>query len=327
MECECENDVLVVTEHCEGEFKSATYEQISKGRSVADQIGGTLSVAVLGSSTTSKCEDLARFGADRIVCVEDESLDQFIIDVHSQVLAQIVALENPPAGPVERELRRNGTGSRPGGEVSTAPSLRDARKSARRGTNSRRPRPVLGGKFKATVALTARPAFVALRSNCFAAEERQGAGKIVKPDIAVPHTRFENIRISERGYRVELGRAKVVVSGGRGMGGPDFALVEQLASLLGGAVGASRPAVDAGWRPAFDQVGQTGLCVSPDLYIACGISGASQHMAGMAASKIVVAINKDSRAPIFSKADYGAVADLNEILPCLIESIRRIRSL
>jgi electron transfer flavoprotein alpha subunit len=186
-------------------------------------------------------------------------------------------------------------------------------------------RPMYGGKVMAEVVLEGDPKIVAIRPNSMSAAELNGKGVIEKfsPDIGQGALTFVEKHM-ESG-KIELTEADVVVSGGRGMGGDDYTVIEQLASVLGGAVGASRSAVDEGWRPHSDQVGQTGKVVSPNLYIACGISGAIQHLAGMSSSKVIVAINKDPDAPIFSKADYGIVGDLFEMIPAITEEIKKIK--
>jgi electron transfer flavoprotein alpha subunit len=191
-------------------------------------------------------------------------------------------------------------------------------------------RPVYSGKAVATVRLGGTPALATLRPNAFALKDRPGkVPRVEKLGVA-----FDPARIRARTQRVEAGggeetdvsEASIVVSGGRAMKGPEnFSLIRDLARALGGAVGASRAAVDAGWIGHQYQVGQTGKVVAPNLYIACGISGAIQHLAGMSTSKVIVAINKDPEAPIFKLADYGIVGDLYEILPKLTEEVLKLK--
>lgn len=316
------NRVLVVADHKNGVFKRETFHLTSLGRSLTDAMGGELVVAVLG--TASACGKLARYGADRIDRVTDESLTLFLVDVHTHVLATIVKREQPRLVLFEersssRELAAVLAAQFNGSLATgcTAIQIKDGGVEI--------VRPVLGGRFEARLFLSAKPAFVTLRSRLFPIHESTGAGEMVYLATTMPSSRFQKIKRETSGRGVSLYRANVIVSGGRGMGGPDFSLLEELAELLGGVVGASRSAVDAGWRPVSDQVGQTGLSVAPDIYIACAISGASQHMAGMSASSHIVAINKDAHAPIFSKSDFGAKGDLFEILPHLIEAIKRRR--
>lgn len=187
-------------------------------------------------------------------------------------------------------------------------------------------RPMFGGKIFADVGFDSAIQIVAVRPNVMDITESAKDGAIEKPAVQLGEVKTAVVEKSmDTGDKIELTEADIVVSGGRGTGG-DFGAVERLAAALGGAVGASRSAVDEGWRPHSDQVGQTGKVVSPVLYVACGISGAIQHLAGMSTSKYIVAINKDPEAPIFSKADLGIVGDLFDVVPAVEEEVKKVKS-
>ena len=190
-------------------------------------------------------------------------------------------------------------------------------------------RPIYAGKAYITVTFSGEPAIISLRPKVFPPDEPDASksAEVEKYDITLTDDDFRSVVkeiIAEAGEKLDVSEADIIVSGGRGVkGSENFNILEELAGVLGAAVGASRSAVDEGWRPHSDQVGQTGKVVSPKLYIACGISGAIQHLAGMRTSKCIVAINKDPEAPIFSIADYGIVGDLFKVVPALTEEIKK----
>ena len=186
-------------------------------------------------------------------------------------------------------------------------------------------RPMFGGKIVADVEIEGTLQIVAIRPNVMDITETAKDSAVDKPAVEVGEVKTAVVeKIMDTGDKIELTEADIIVSGGRGTGG-DYAAIEALAAELGAAIGASRSAVDEGWRPHSDQVGQTGKTVSPTLYVACGISGAIQHLAGMSTSKYIVAINKDEEAPIFSKADFGIAGDLFDVVPAFTEEVKKIK--
>jgi electron transfer flavoprotein alpha subunit len=320
--------ILAFVEQRGGELKKNAFETVTAARNLAAQSGGSFSVLLVGDQVASLAPRLGEYGATDVVTVEDPRLAQFapgavasaIASVATSEGADTVLLSNTSHGKdlAPRVAVKLGAGLAP--DV-VALEVRDGKTVATR--------PVFAGKARIEVAPQTAKQVYSLRPNVFTATKADAGG--------APATRSASVAFADRDFaarvvetRVNSGKrdvaeADIVVSGGRGLKAPEhFNLVEDLADALGAAVGASRAVVDAGWRQHGEQVGQTGKTVSPTLYVACGISGAVQHLAGMSSSKYIVAINKDKDAPIFSIADYGIVGDAFEILPLMTQEIRSL---
>ena len=316
--------VLAIAEQRDGSFRKVTYEVLSEGRKLADDLGSELTALVMGAGVEGIASELGNFGADKIMVVDHDSLGEYLTDTYTKVVTQIVEKVDPTIIIVGASVLGKDLAARLAARLDAGLAM-DCVALRLDGENVVATRPFYGGKVQAEIAISGKPQIVATRPNAMSIQESAKAGTIEKTDVDPGNSQLQFVEKSLETGKVELTEADVVVSGGRGMGGDDYTLVEALAEALGGAVGASRSAVDEGWRPHADQVGQTGKVVSPNLYIALGISGAIQHLAGMSSSKVIVAVNKDAEAPIFSKADYGVVGDLFEIVPLITEEVKKLK--
>ncbi len=317
---------LVWIEQHDGTPHAASWEALGLARKLAD--GGTVTALVCGAATGEIVQAAFEYGADAVLKAEDASLGDYRFAPYVALLAQAVGEHQPDlvlagATTAGRELLAGAAADL------DAALLGDVTELAFEDRVLQAVRPVLGGKvLSVETAAGDGPKFATLRPRAFPAPERETgrSGEVteVAPVLAADAIDTQIERTETAGGEVSLTDASIVVAGGRGVGGPDgFDPVRELAEVLGGAVGASRAAVDADWIAYEHQVGQTGKVVSPDLYIAAGISGAIQHQAGMRTAKVIVAINKDPEAPIFKLAHYGIVGDLFDVLPALTEAFRQ----
>ena len=319
--------VLAVTEVFDGQLRKVSYELMTAATDLAKQMG-VEAVAVAGPSVPPGAEQtLGQYGAAKVVVFENAPDDATLADMRDAVLA---AVQETGAGVLlfPATVRGQELAGRIAARLQAGAASDCLEVTAADGA-IRVVRPLYGGKVRAQVVFGELPVVLTVRPNTFAAEKRSDQpAEVVRLSWtpAEPGRRVVEFRKSEA-TRPELTEADVVVSGGRGVGSAEnFSVIEELADVLNAAVGASRAAVDAGWRPQADQVGQTGKVVSPKLYIACGISGSIQHWAGISSARCIVGINKDPQAPIFSRADYGIVGDLFEVVPELTRQLRSLRS-
>ena len=323
--------VLAVVEQRDGSLKKVSDEVVTAARKVADGIGGEVDAVVIGGPGVGEAaKSLGTFGADRVIAVEAEALSSYNPEGYAEALAERAKAEDYfavlfPATSSGRDLA-----PRLAAKLDV-PMASEATELEVEGGELVITRPVYSGKAFAELTLEGGPRVVSLRQNVFRPEESPRDATVetvaMEVDASSWKVRVREVKASG-GDALDVAEAPVVVSGGRGLKGPEhWKLLEDLAAALGSrvALGASRAVVDAGWRPHAEQVGQTGKTVSPQLYFAVAISGAIQHLAGMRTASTIVAINKDPDAPIFKVADYGIVGDAFEVVPRLAEEIRKVR--
>ena len=319
--------VWIVAEVRDGAYRKVSYEIASAARKLADELGDEVCAVLCGSGIEGKAAELGKYGVDKVYVADNAALEPYTTDAHAIAVAKIVKEKGPAILLLAASVQGKDLAARLVGKLATGLAT-DCTGLKIEGGKLVAVRPMYAGKCFGEVAFEAAPAMASLRPNVFPIVENAKAGAVEKYDPALDagqiKTKVAEIAKDTSG-KIELTEANIIVSGGRGMKGPEnYNIIEDLAKVLGAAVGASRAAVDAGWRPATDQVGQTGKTVSPNLYIACGISGAIQHLAGMSSSKFIVAINKDPEAPIFQRADYGIVDDLFKVVPEVTAAAKKI---
>ena len=316
--------VFAITEQRDAELRKVSFEAVSEGRRLADGLGTDLTAVILGSGVEGFADELKKYGPDKILVADDPALADYTTDAYTNVLTELIHASDPAVIIMGASAQGKDLAGRLAARLDAGVAMDCVGIKIDNGKLTYT-RPMFGGKILADVEIEGNPQIVAIRPNVMNVNEVPKNCAIEKPAVQVGELKTRVVeKKMETGDKIELTEADIIVSGGRGTGG-DYAVIEALANELGAAVGASRSAVDEGWRPHSDQVGQTGKTVSPTLYVACGISGAIQHLAGMSTSKYIVAINKDEEAPIFSRADYGITGDLFEVVPAITEEVKKIK--
>ena len=323
--------ILAFAESRNGELRKVALETVTAARQAADASGeGEVHAMILGGAgIAARAETLGRHGADLVIVVEEPTLQHYDPEVFAATVAERLRSGSYRAGFFPASAQGRDLAPRVAAKLKVSLAS-DVTGFELQGDSMVVKHPAYTGKVIVTLRLKGTPALLSLRPGSITPAEQPRIGRVEKtlPATASADARVKVTQLAPRGpTRLDLGEASIIVSGGRGLrAAENFKLVEELAAAIGNAaVGATRAVTDDGWRPATDQIGQTGRLVSPELYIAVGISGAVQHLAGMRTAKTIVAINKDKDAPIFKIADYGIVGDLFEIVPRLTEEIRKVR--
>ncbi|MEZ5193972.1 MAG: electron transfer flavoprotein subunit alpha/FixB family protein [Nocardioides sp.] len=314
------SEILVLVDHADGEVKKPTYELLTIARRLGEPSAVYLGPA---AQTTAVAEAVAAYGAEKVYAVDDAVLKGYLVAPQAEALEQLVAQTSPAAVLIPSTVEGKEIAGRLAVKLSSG-LITDAVDVQAGDAGPVTTQSVFAGNYPVTATVTQGTPLITVKPNAATPEPAAGAGAVHAVTTTVSDgakaARIIATQPRKASGRPELTEAAIVVSGGRGTGG-DFGPVEQLADVLGAAVGASRAAVDSGWIPHTYQVGQTGKTVSPQLYVAAGISGAIQHRAGMQTSKTIVAVNKDPEAPIFELVDFGVVGDLHAVLPAATEQI------
>jgi electron transfer flavoprotein alpha subunit len=316
--------VLIFIDQAEGHVKKASLEAITYGAAIAAQLNTTAEGVVLGSSK----EDIAalgKYGVKKIHHADNEVLNHFDAQVYTKVIAQ--AVEASGATVVIFSNNVDGKAIAPrlsarlkAGLVAGAVALPDTSNGFTVKKN------VFSGKAFANITVNTPIKIISLSPNAYKTVATEGTAEVVALNATIDTAKTKVTAINKVSGEISLSEAEIVVSGGRGLKGPEnWGMIEELAKLLHAATACSRPVADIGWRPHHEHVGQTGLAIAPNLYIAIGISGAIQHLAGVNRSKVIVVINKDPEAPFFKAADYGIVGDAFEVVPKIIEAVKQLR--
>lgn len=319
------NKILAVLEQRDGVLKRSAFETVSAAFKIASELNLEAEAVVVGNEI-SNINDIGNYGISKVVHLKNADLANYsssgyrdaIVNYATEVDADYIMLANTSLGKdlAPRLAVKIGAGC-----------LMDCVKLDTTSGELTATRPVYAGKALVDVKFNSGKKIITIRPNVFKAKSTDGSSvDVTVKEVSSPNLKTRVVEFKKSEGKLDVAEADIIVSGGRGMKGAEhFNLIEELADSLGAAVGASRAVVDAGWRPHGEQVGQTGKTVSPSLYVACGISGAIQHLAGMSSSKYIVAINKDKDAPIFNIADYGIAGDVFEILPALTEEIKKVK--
>jgi len=316
--------VLVYVEQVEGKFKKSVFEAVSYAKAIADQQGTNLSAISIGNVADSELNELGKYGASKVLKVEADQLKNFVNQAYAAVIAEAAKKEG--ANIVVLSNSFSGKGLAPRIAVKLKAGLVDG--AVELPTNDGGfsvKKTAFSGKAFAITTLTSENKVIALNPNAFGVKENAASAAIeaFSPEVKATDLAAIVKEIVRATNKVSLPDAEIVVSGGRGLKGPEnWGKVEELADLLGAATACSKPVSDADWRPHSEHVGQTGIAISPNLYIAIGISGAIQHLAGVSSSKVIVVINKDPEAPFFKVADYGIVGDAFEVVPKIIAALK-----